>query len=137
MQLTICRPTAADVAPFGTLLTPHTEDGFAVSYRDANAPGWQLAYNRVFSGPVEYLGRHPDTTECFASFQGRAALIVAPFENPERMVAFSLEEPIVLKADVWHALVAIDDVAVAFIAENAIVSGIKHHLSEPVSVRLP
>lgn len=125
------RLTPEAFAPFGTLL--RREEGgepFQALHTDAESPGWRVALLDPPVGPLRRVHRHPDSEECFAPLWGSPCIAVAPPEDPERLRLFRLDEPVCMRRNVWHEVLAREPARV-FIAENAVLSG-EEYFMEPL-----
>ncbi len=116
-------------AQFGRVLRPSTEEtpevsetgafDFFVLFRES-ANNWQIGYLKQAAGAFSRLERHPNTPEVFAPVKGETILVLAEAsEQPGRMTAFMLDEPVVLSPGVWHGVVSLDGMSEILIAENA------------------
>ena len=130
-------------APFGAIVD-WTDDleaagaGFHVLVRSEAPTGWRLAILKVTARSVQSMAHHPDTEEMFAPMSGRAVLLVAragPFAE-EGVHAFLLDRPAVVARGVWHATMALSDVATVLIAENLDVTSESVILDRPIGAAL-
>lgn len=127
----------AAFAAFGSVIQS-SDDGFSSVFQQPDAAGWQIGLNRVGESDVPDLHYHPDTWECFAPLDPHLILVVAPVSaelRPELIEAFALDAPVCVRPGVWHRLVCTGNApAVAFIAENARVTGVVARLDTPLRV---
>lgn len=107
------------------------EDRFQVVHSAAEAPGWQVGLLKVVDRAAPMIHRHLDTDECFAPVRGRCVLFVAPPDSPEAIEVFVLDEPVRVRATVWHTIVSPEPPALVFICENAVVTSEAHDLPTP------
>jgi ureidoglycolate hydrolase len=124
-------------AAFGTVLRRDSAgDPFQVVHTDTASHGWRVALLEVPAGPLRRVHRHPDSEECFAPLHGAPCLAVAEPDAPTEIRLFRLDEPVCVRRNVWHEVVAAD-VARVFIAESAVVTGEPTHLDAPLTWAAP
>ena len=118
-------------APFGKVLRRDPAgEWFQDLHTEPESQGWRVALLACEPGPLGRVHRHPDSEECFAPVRGRACIVVAPPSDPADRRMFQLTEPVMIRRNVWHEVVAKESVEI-FIAENARISG------EPLPVDPP
>lgn len=136
---------AASIAAYGTVLEIAEPDParaaagtnqFQVIDASTNGDGWRLAILIVRERVLREIQHHPNTKESFEPVSGLAAICLAPYEHPDRIEAFALDRPIVLKSHIWHGLVALTAQAVIKIAENYQVTGVNQPLPRPLALGL-
>lgn len=118
-------------AAFGTVLRHDPAgDPFQAVHTDTASRGWRVALLEVSAGPLRRVHRHPDSEECFAPLHGSPCIAVAAPDAPTAIRLFRLDEPVCVRRNVWHEVVAADGARI-FIAENATVTG------EPIDLDAP
>jgi ureidoglycolate hydrolase len=136
---------AKGFAPYGKVLEIAEPDQamaaegrneFKVVDESENGDGWRLAVQIVRGRELVQVGHHPSSKETFEPVSGVAVICVAPFEEPERLEAFVLDQPVVVNAKVWHGLVALSREAVVKISENRVMTGTNQKLAKPLRVTL-
>jgi len=131
-------------APFGRMLRPSAEEmpevsetgafDFFVLFREST-DRWQIGYLEQAAGAFTRLERHPNTPEVFAPVKGDTVLVLAEVsEQPRKMMAFRLDEPVVLSPGVWHGVVSLDGLSEVLIVENADVIDEYFELDRPIDV---
>jgi ureidoglycolate hydrolase len=143
--MTIQALSRAAFAPYGRLLEIDSPDPdlaaagrneFKVVDQSDNADGWRLAVQIVRGRVLTQIGCHPNTKESFEPVSGVAVICVAEHATPDRLVAFLLDGPVVVNADVWHGMIALSAEAVVKIAENREVVGVNRPLERPLAIGL-
>ncbi len=86
---------------------------------DETARGWRIAYLVVRDRSVKRLERHPNTFESFEPVAGKTLLFVSQGKVPEKIECFNLNTPVILKKNIWHAVVTVGDESEIKITENA------------------
>ena len=136
---------AAGFAPYGKVLeiaepnatmAAEGRNEFKVVDESDNADGWRLAVQIVRGRELLQVGHHPNSKETFEPVSGTAVICVAPFERPEQLEAFVLDQPVVVDAKVWHGLIALSREAVVKISENRVMTGTNQKLAKPLRVEL-
>lgn len=119
-------------APYGWVLRRDpTGEPFQVAHTQPDARGWRVALLEVAAGPLRRVHRHPDTDECFAPLLGTPCIAVAEPDDPSAIRVFRLDEPVCVRRNVWHEMVAVAPARV-FIAENAEVTGEEWFVATPL-----
>ena len=120
-------------APFGTVLRRDpVGEPFQNVHIDTASRGWRVALLEVSAGPLRRVHRHPDTEECFSPLHGSPCIAVAEPDDPTAIRMFRLDEPVCVRRNVWHEIVAVAQ-ATVFIAENAVVTGEPFELATPLA----
>ena len=115
-------------APYGHVLRrDEGGDPFQALHTESKSRGWRVALLDPPTGPLRRVHRHPDSEECFAPLAGAPCIAVAAPEAPEAVRVFRLNEPVCMRRNVWHEILAAEPARV-FIAENATLSGEEHFL---------
>ena len=131
-------------APFGRVLEPSVEEtpevsetgvfDFFVLFRES-ANNCQIGYLKQTAGAFSRLECHPNTPEVFAPVKGETVLVLAEVsEQPGKMTAFRLDEPVVLSPGVWHGVVSLNGLSEILIVENADVVDEYFELDRPIDV---
>lgn len=123
----------ADFVRYGTVVASG-DDGYRSLFTEPRSDGWQVALNNLTQGPVTSLHRHNGTAECFAPLKGETGLLVAIEPCFEHVCLYEMLHPVVLRAGIWHELVAISESAQTLICENATVDVQRHELKTTIQV---
>ncbi len=131
-------PLSAEAfAAYGTVLRRDPiGEPFQEVHTDTASRGWRVALLEVSAGPLRRVHRHPDSEECFAPLHGSPCIAVAEPDTPTAIRVFRLDEPVCVRRNVWHEVVAAGAAGV-FIAENAVVTGEPIHLDAPLTWAAP
>ncbi|WP_100405823.1 ureidoglycolate lyase [Bacillus solitudinis] len=139
-NLTLKTITKESFAPFGDVIEVNrqSKETFQVILAEEDVAGWRIAVSNLSGrGIVKKLGSHPNTRESFEPMNGIAVIIVAEKDSPEVIHAFLLDKPICLHKYVWHATLALSEIAELKITENASnIESLHHTLDQPVSIGL-
>ena len=92
---------------------------FSIVLTQPDALGWRLAHLLLRDKSVDYLERHTDSFESFEPLKGRALLYLAERKDPKRISCFYLDEPVILRKGIWHAVVTLSKESEIKITENA------------------
>ena len=134
MGLTVEPLDPAAFAPYGRVLRRDPRGAaFQPLHTDSASAGWRVAILDVAPGPLTRIHRHPDSEECFSPLGGDPCIAVAGPDSPQRIRVFRLDEPVCIRRDVWHEIVASEPSRV-FIAENATITGEPRPIDPPMEV---
>ena len=134
MGLTVEPLDPAAFAPYGRVLRRDPRgEAFQPLHTDSASAGWRVAILDVPPGPLARIHRHPDSEECFSPLGGAPCIAVAGPDSPQRIRVFRLDEPVCIRRDVWHEIVASEPSRV-FIAENATITGEPRPIDPPMEV---
>ncbi len=106
-----------------------TKNLFRIVVCEDKPVGWRIAYLVVRDRSIDRLEQHPDTFESFEPLAGRSVLFLARGRTPQRVEAFYLDKPIVLRKGIWHGVVTVSREADIKIMENACVKCVYHCVS--------
>jgi len=81
--------------------------------------GWRIGYLVVRDRIIKRLENHPDSFETFEPVKGRSLLYLAVSKKPHQIELFSLDQPVILKKGVWHAIIAGGKESEVKITENS------------------
>ena len=73
--------------------------------------GWRVGYITCRARTFRQMEYHHATQHTFEPTRGVAALVVAQKDEPENFEVFLLDRPVIIRQEVWHAVVAISDLA--------------------------
>ncbi|MFH1459759.1 MAG: ureidoglycolate lyase [Candidatus Omnitrophota bacterium] len=91
---------------------------FRIVIREPNGIGWRIAYLIVRNKKSNKLEQHPFSYESFEPIKGKAILYCAQQTKPDKIEAFFLDQPVVLKKGIWHAVISISPESHIKITEN-------------------
>lgn len=80
---------------------------FAIVKSRRGASGWRIAYLVVRERSIRRLERHPGVLESFEPVKGRCILYVSSSRAHDRIAAFYLNRPVILKQGLWHGVVTV------------------------------
>lgn len=132
MELTVEPLDPIAFAPYGEVLRRDPSgEPFQPVHTDSASAGWRVAILAIKPGPLARIHRHPESEECFSPLAGSPCIAVAEPDSPEILRVFRLDEPVCIRRQVWHEIVAGEDSRV-FIAENATITGEPRPIHPPV-----
>ncbi|MBI4846622.1 MAG: hypothetical protein HY810_09190 [Candidatus Omnitrophica bacterium] len=91
---------------------------FRIVIRDRKVIGWRIAYLIVREKIIDKLEQHPFSMESFEPVKGEAVLFICSGKTPEKIEAFKLDQPVILKRGIWHGIICIGKEAHVKITEN-------------------
>ncbi len=104
---------------------------FRIVVRRRKVIGWRIAYLIVREKHIDCLESHPSSYESFEPVKGASILYVSNQKKPQKIEAFFLNKPIVLKDGIWHGIVTIGKEAHVKITENNLVKLVRHKFTTP------
>lgn len=102
-------------------------DKFDVLLKEKSA-GWRIGYLILRKKSFEKLESHPDSLETFEPVKGKTMIVFAANKRPDKVEAFLLDKPVVIKKGVWHDVAAISEECEVKIFENIEVETRYYHI---------
>ncbi|MDP2913361.1 MAG: hypothetical protein Q8N91_05070 [Candidatus Omnitrophota bacterium] len=107
MKLKPDKLTHESIRPYGYIIDSKfiKDDGrgdkFGILLKERSG-GWRIGYLILRKKRIARLENHPDSLETFEPVKGRAVIFLAANKDPEKIKAFFLDKPLVVKKGVWH-----------------------------------
>jgi len=136
-KLKIRALTRKNLLPYGIIIDSACvkdigkKNSFGILLKE-RSKGWRIGYLVVCEREIKRLENHPDSLETFEPVKGRAVITFAPNGSPEKIEAFLLDKPVVVKKGVWHEVAAVSKKAELKIFENIGLKTKYHALKKPL-----
>ncbi len=118
--------TARNFKPYGWLIGYPDKNSqspkrnlFRIVLREKEKTGWRIAYLIVRDKTFDRLERHIDSFESFEPVKGESLIYLARAKQIDKIECFYLDAPVILKKNIWHAVVTKSRESEIKITENA------------------
>ncbi|MFH1442228.1 MAG: hypothetical protein ABIH18_09370 [Candidatus Omnitrophota bacterium] len=118
--------TARSFKPYGWVIEYLNKDSkspknnlFRIVLREKEKTGWRIAYLIVRDKNFNKLEQHIDSFESFEPVKGRSLIYLAKSKQADKIECFYLDKPVILKKNIWHAVVTKSRESEIKITENA------------------
>ena len=109
---------ASEFGAYGRVLRGIGPENQELFHRTGNA-GWRVAEVPVFDREILSMSLHDNTPEAFFPVEGRTALAVANKDDFSDCRLFLLDQPMMIRAGVWHGLMAVTEESRILVGEDA------------------
>ncbi len=92
---------------------------FRIVLREKEKTGWRIAYLIVRDKSFNKLERHIDSFESFEPVKGISLIYLARVKQIDKIECFYLDKPVILKKNIWHAVITKSRESEIKITENA------------------